>query len=343
MQQRRGLTATQAFMVTTTDHEARGVVEDTLAALGRGHLASARATLGRRVETTGQEQSQVTVAGLHVPLGTGVAAAGWAVAERWITGVAGGMPRQSGGWTGMDAAPGALGAPAATLDMAVGAPFGEGGRAPDGAGASPTLSGLLPLSAGGQTEFLLALGSGQASGGAAQGPRWTVWGQLDQQAFGGERSPAVLLPVDGACGAITGATDEDVEYVERFCVLSFHRWPDPAARVPLGLCELTAEYVAAAHAEGPALTLALTAEGIERLRAASRRSENEGYVRCLTEAWADVNPRYTMHAVLSSALEAEKITLTLTYRNETVATASRGNLVGSISVAVFVGPVADER
>ena len=33
-----GLTATQAFMVTTTDHQARGVVEDTLAALGRGHL-----------------------------------------------------------------------------------------------------------------------------------------------------------------------------------------------------------------------------------------------------------------------------------------------------------------
>ena len=53
-----GLTATQAFLVTTTDHPARGVVEDTLAALGRGHLASARATLGRRVETTGQEASQ---------------------------------------------------------------------------------------------------------------------------------------------------------------------------------------------------------------------------------------------------------------------------------------------
>ena len=185
-----GLTATQAFMVTTTDRQARGVVEDTLAALGRGHLASARATLGRRVETTGQEESQVTVAGLHVPLGTGVAAAGWAVAERWITGVAGGRPLQSGDRTGMDAAPGAeavgapgaLGAPAAPPGMAGGAPFG--------AGASPTRSTLSPLSAGGQTEFLLTLGSGQAGGGAAQGHRWTVWGQHDQQAFGGERSPA---------------------------------------------------------------------------------------------------------------------------------------------------------
>ena len=185
-----GLTATQAFLVTTTDHQARGVVEDTLAALGRGHLASARATLGRRVETTGQEQSQVTVAGLHVPLGTGAAAAGRAVAERWITGLAGGMPLQSGGRTGMDpapgaeavGAPGALGASAALLGMAGGAPYG--------AGASSTLSNLSPLSAGGQTDFLLALGRGQAGGGTAQGPRWTVWGQIDQQAFGGERSPA---------------------------------------------------------------------------------------------------------------------------------------------------------
>ena len=165
-----GLTATQAFLVTTTDHQARGVVEDTLAALGRGHLASARATLGRRVETTGQEASQVTVAGLHVPLGTGVAAAGWAVAERWITGVAGGRPLPSGDRTGMDAAPGAeavgapgaLGAPAAPPGMAGGAPFG--------AGASPTRSNVSPLS-GWRTDRVPAGAghSGQAGGGAAQG------------------------------------------------------------------------------------------------------------------------------------------------------------------------------
>ena len=151
-----GLTATQAFMVTTTDQQAQGVVEDTLAALGRGHLASARATLGRRVETTGLEESRVTVGGMHVPLGTGVAAAGRAVAETWITGLAGGVPLQSGGWTGM----GAGAAPRA---------FGAAGAL-----ASPAVSGLSPLGAGGQTDFLLALGSGQAGGGAAQGQRWTV-------------------------------------------------------------------------------------------------------------------------------------------------------------------------
>ena len=195
-----GLTATQAFMVTTTDRQARGVVEDTLAALGRGHLASARATLGRRVETTRQEQSRVTVAGMHVPLGTGaggVAAAGRAVAERWITGLGGGMPLQPGGWTAPGAGRvrgaaevGALGSPAGGLGLAGGAPFGGAGSAQYGTGASPALSSLSPLGGVGQTDFLLAFGSGQAGGGAQSRQRWTVWGQVDQQAFGGKRSPA---------------------------------------------------------------------------------------------------------------------------------------------------------
>ena len=186
-----GLTATQAFLVTTADRQARGVVEDTLAALGRGHLASARATLGRRVETTGQEPSHVTVAGLHVPLGAGargVAAAGQAVAERWITGLAGGMPLQTGGWTGTGAgaeavgAPGALGSPAATLGMADGAPVGA--------------AGVSPFGGGGQTDFLLTFGTGQAGDGAAQGQRWTVWGQSDLQSFAGEPSPTARYDGD---------------------------------------------------------------------------------------------------------------------------------------------------
>ena len=186
-----GLTATQAFMVTMTDRQARGVIEDTLAALGRGHLASARATLGRRVETTGQEPSHVTVAGLHVPLGAGargVAAAGQAVAERWITGLAGGRPLQTGGWAGTDAG-GAPGSPAATRGMAGGAPFGAADPAQLGARATPALSGVSPFGGGGQTDFLLTLGTGQAGSDAAQGPRWTVWGQSDLQSFAGERSP----------------------------------------------------------------------------------------------------------------------------------------------------------
>ena len=155
-----GLTAAQAFLVTTSDRQARGVVEDTLAAMGRGHLASARATLGRRAAATGREESRITVAGMHVPLGTDdAAAAGRALAERWITGLAGGAPV----WA---ACPGRR-----------------------GAGTSSAFSGLSPFAGRGQTEFQLALGE-EAGDGSEPGRRWTVWGQLDVQAFQGGRSPA---------------------------------------------------------------------------------------------------------------------------------------------------------
>ena len=60
----------------------------------------------------------------------------------------------------------------------------------------PALSGLSPFGGGGQTDFLLALGSGQAGGGAAQGQRWTVWGQSDLQSFAGEQSPAARYDGD---------------------------------------------------------------------------------------------------------------------------------------------------
>ena len=185
-----GLTATQAFMVTMTDRQARGVIEDTLAAdgLGRGHLASARATLGRRVETTGQEPSHVTVAGLHVPLGAGargVAAAGQAVAERWITGLAGGRPLQ----TRLDRdGPGRMRVVRRARPLPRAA-WPAARQSAAAAPAQPALSGVSPFGGGGQTDFLLTLGTGQAGRDAAQGPRWTVWGQSDLQSFAGERSP----------------------------------------------------------------------------------------------------------------------------------------------------------
>ena len=48
---------------------------------------------------------------------------------------------------------------------------------------------MSPFGGGGQTDFLLTLGTGQAGSDAAQGPRWTVWGQSDLQSFAGEHSP----------------------------------------------------------------------------------------------------------------------------------------------------------
>ena len=186
-----GLTAAQAFLVTTSDRQARGVVEDTLAAMGRGHLASARATLGRRAAATGREESRITVAGMHVPLGTDdAAAAGRALAERWITGLAGWMPPPGAGWPGMG--PGGLGAfglAGPGLGGAGGAPVGAAGPGRRGAGTSSAFSGLSPFAGRGQTEFQLALGE-EAGDGSEPGRRWTVWGQLDVQAFQGGRSPA---------------------------------------------------------------------------------------------------------------------------------------------------------
>ena len=186
-----GLTAAQAFLVTTSDRQARGVVEDTLAAMGRGHLASARATLGRRAAATGREESRITVAGMHVPLGTDDAAAGGrALAERWITGLAGGMPPPGAGWPGMG--PGGLGAfglAGPGLGGVGGAPVGAAGPGRRGAGTSSAFSGLSPFAGRGQTEFQLALGE-EAGDGSEPGRRWTVWGQLDVQAFQGGRSPA---------------------------------------------------------------------------------------------------------------------------------------------------------
>ena len=186
-----GLTAAQAFLVTTSDRQARGVVEDTLAAMGRGHLASARATLGRRAAATGREESRITVAGMHVPLGTDdAAAAGRALAERWITGLAGGMPPPGAGWPGMGpGGPGAFGLAGPGLGGAGGAPVWAAGPGRRGAGTSSAFSGLSPFAGRGQTEFQLALGE-EAGDGSEPGRRWTVWGQLDVQAFQGGRSPA---------------------------------------------------------------------------------------------------------------------------------------------------------
>ena len=186
-----GLTAAQAFLVTTSDRQARGVVEDTLAAMGRGHLASARATLGRRAAATGREESRITGAGMHVPLGTDdAAAAGRALAERWITGLAGGMPPPGAGWPGMGpGGPGAFGLAGPWLGAAGGAPVGAAAPGRRGAGTLSAFSGLSPFAGRGQTEFQLALGE-EAGDGSEPGRRWTVWGQLDVQAFQGGRSPA---------------------------------------------------------------------------------------------------------------------------------------------------------
>ena len=69
------------------------------------------------------------------------------MAERWLTGLAGGMPLQAGGGSGPGGgvAPGVLGAAGALR-----------------ARASAARSNLSPLGGGGQTDFRLALGNAHA-------------------------------------------------------------------------------------------------------------------------------------------------------------------------------------
>ena len=59
--------------VTVNDRLVQAVAGDTLAAMGRGHLASARMTLGRRVTAGRDEQSRLSVLGQSVPLGSAAA------------------------------------------------------------------------------------------------------------------------------------------------------------------------------------------------------------------------------------------------------------------------------
>ena len=85
-----GLETRQVFRVGTSDRKARMVLDETLAAMARAHLASARMTLGRRVGSGGAASgSMLTVMGRRVPLSRTAAleAAGrmlehWALARR---------------------------------------------------------------------------------------------------------------------------------------------------------------------------------------------------------------------------------------------------------------------
>ena len=184
-----GLTVTQAFGVGVGDRLVRAMFEGTLAAMARGHLASARMTLGRRVAAGADEPSRLTVMGRAVPLGTAAVReaaerllASWA-GSRYLSG--GGLAeagrtveRQLTGWAASEAhgpgGPGTPPDPAASLGLnglgGFGSVAGGGGDAPMGG-----------------TEFVFAWGGGKDGSQQAGGGRgWQLWGQGDIQTFVGE-------------------------------------------------------------------------------------------------------------------------------------------------------------
>ena len=190
-----GLSAEQTFVAGVSDRLARGVVTDTLAGMARGHLASARMTLGRRVSAGGGDGgSRLTVLGRSAPLDRASAEAaaaqllsGWGAGAGHRAGL--GAPGAGYGATGLGAAPPggtALATPAGPAGF--GSAGGPGGVAAGGNPLSAFGAGMDPLRG---SEFQLTLGGGQeATSGTRAGRRWLVWGQGDIQTFEGAPSSA---------------------------------------------------------------------------------------------------------------------------------------------------------
>ncbi len=178
-----GLDARQTFRVGTSDRMVRTVLDETLAAMGRAHLASARMTLGRRVGPGGgaEASSMLTVMGRRVPLGREAARAaagrlleGWALSRLLRGGglVEAGQAFESRAvkWaaTAGSDGPRDLADMAAALDVA-------------GLGGFRNSNGP-----GGGTEWVFVFG--EQSGTARLGGAWRFWGQGDIQTFVGEPS-----------------------------------------------------------------------------------------------------------------------------------------------------------
>ena len=228
-----GLTAVQTFSVGVDNRLERAGLGNTLAAMARSHLASARMTLGRRMTAGGGEGSRLTVMGRAVPLGK---AAARRAAEQMATGWL-----SSAAWSGMSAqGPGGspFGVAGATPGFGAYPTGGIGGPAPGGPAlgglglGGPMAVGMPPASTGGLpgfggfgggsdallrgTEFELALGGGEA-GEARSGGRWGVWGQGDVQAFQG--APTALGDEAGYAGDVwTSYLGVDARLTERWLV-----------------------------------------------------------------------------------------------------------------------------
>ncbi|MXZ74354.1 MAG: tandem-95 repeat protein, partial [Gemmatimonadetes bacterium] len=213
-----GLQAMQTVAVRVSDRPAREVMSHAFAGMARGHLASARMTLGRRTSASRSGASRLSLMGRKVPLGTKAARA---EAERmwsgWLSGVTSrvrseaapdaGAPMSAGasmaGGTSM--APGAPMSAGASRSPAgsPGGPGGQGGPSAagrDGSDDDMTLGDLFrvgdlaPRFEGGRdplrgSEFQFTFGVGQEAGGGG-GVRLQLWGQGDVQTFQGAPTEA---------------------------------------------------------------------------------------------------------------------------------------------------------
>ena len=194
-----GLATAQTFVVGVSDRLVRDVVRNTLAAMTRSQLASARGALGRRVRAGRTEASRLSVQGRRVPLDQGAVRA---EAARVLSGLLSSWTTPHGGLGNGPALGSAATSPrrSATIE-----PGGRMATLPVASGASLAAH---PLRA---SEFLLSLGGGQdAEEGHGPGRRWRVWGQGDIQTFQGAPSGATSYDGDlrtGYLGVDTQVTD----------------------------------------------------------------------------------------------------------------------------------------
>ncbi len=169
-----GLSARQRFSVKVGDRMVKSVLADVLGAMGRGYLASMRATLSRRhgaPPVTGE--SRLSLFGQILPLETG---SGWrdkaseAVTD-WIRTACPGMAGGRG-----------------TLPVSAGS---LGGPGPDGAGPPACSAETLGRAAGlGRSDLELVLAGGGPEQAAGARSAWTLWTQGDIQRFSGAGSAA---------------------------------------------------------------------------------------------------------------------------------------------------------
>ena len=173
-----GLTATQTFGGRVGDRLVREVLTDTLAALGRGHLSSARMTIGRHLETGAGGATRLLVAGqqLSVDAWDQMGAGGVAQSHELLFRAATLRQRRSAAdLVGTSADPRLLRPGAVGL-------IGGG----PGGGRDRLLQG---------TDVLLSFGGDESAGAGGGGARWRVWGQGDMQTFRG--TPAEEVGYNG--------------------------------------------------------------------------------------------------------------------------------------------------
>ena len=283
-----GLTAEQTFAVGVSDRLARAVLGDTLAAMARSHLASARMTLGRRASANGAEGgSRLRLLGRSVPLD---AASAQTAAAQLLAGWAK-SPGRHDGWrggpgVGYGPSDGAARMGAGPGGMWPGMAMGLNGLGPDGGAVGSPPAGMSRFGGLGgfgmgmdplrSSEFELALGGAQDEGGETRpGRRWQLWGQGDVQAFAGAPSSGAGYEGDvrtGYVGVDTGLSERWLAGVAVSRSGAGGDWRAGSARGTLST-SLTAAYPYVQWSEGPNSVWAAAGTGwgmAENLRESGR-------------------------------------------------------------------------